>query len=866
MKRVVKIFIIVFTVLFASNIYALNVEISNIELSSKTDYVEEISNPTIDGTNIDFNIRFKDEEQKIVYKMEIKNNTSSDLVLDSTFDNNIIKYKLLDFDDNTVKGKSTRTIYLELYYEDEIDESLYSNKLYTASSTFKFVITGNYFGVKGAFENPKTGVFAYSFAIVIAVIILCVLFLFVKNRNVFKYHLIAFLLVIPAIVFADNLINVTVEGKTNMEFIEPKRAILDVGQSVAAKMYQVSGDVVFTTSGSGLWDNKNVAIKHVKEASSRDANGVEVQSADSDYKIYAWFSNGTLYFYTDADFIYYNEDSSYFYAGLSKCEDIEFFHTKYLRNANYMFCLVGYNLTGKLDEVFNFKTKNIETMNHFMAWYHYMINTNEDSYFELGELFKGDNIKDLSEAFYGFAHGDYYNNSPGKLVFKVRDNFNASKVETCRMMFSDFAYAIDNVELYLGNNFNIESCTNSTHMFYEAMINSRGDISIDLGDNFNNKSSTDITYMFADVGTKAHNIDINCGKNYNAESATRTYNVFKNIGYNATGNINIDCGDNFNVKSSGIGDSDWGSNNSDTFNSVGYKSTGDINVNLGKNYNVESAPSIGRMFFAVGYNTTGNINIDCGDNFNAKSALYFNQVFIEIGQKTEGTININLGKNFNAASGTHFKNNFMGYIGYNSESGPKEINIDFGENFGGKNASYFSQTFYNISAIRNDGYGDVNIDLRDAFDSHNATYMYNVFYNVAGSNSTNINFGKLSFEQPNYTCCNNAIQDLALNSRSVSFTSFPSKVVLPNDYYAINIFNGLAYNSTLDSDLTIDFSENGFNSTSYDYSSDNSIIVSNINPSIKFKTGNKMVGNTGKTLNEFILKNNSNLTNNNFVN
>ena len=228
----------------------------------------------------------------------------------------IIQYKLLEFDDNIVKANSTRTIYLQLYYEDEIDESLYSNKLYTASSTFKFTLSGSLTGIKGVFENPKTGVFTYSFLIVLLVGVFSAIYMFSKKKNVFKHFVIVFLLIVPTFVIADNLFNTEVEGTTTMEFIEPKRAIFDVGTVVNKKMHEMSGDIMpywdQTTCYDPFSNNYGICytsnegdttkIKHIVRADSLNSNNAqEVQSEDSDYKIWMWFDNGTIYYYSDAD-------------------------------------------------------------------------------------------------------------------------------------------------------------------------------------------------------------------------------------------------------------------------------------------------------------------------------------------------------------------------------------------------------------------------------------------------------------------------------------------------------------------------------------------------------------------------------------
>lgn len=81
----------------------------------------------------------------------------------------------------------------------------------------------------------------------------------------------------------------------------------------------------------------NIARSNILKAGLTDTN--IVSSRDSDYVVYAWFDNGTMYLYTEAEKISFNSNSSYMFYNLDHLETIDFsgFDASNLTNANSMF-------------------------------------------------------------------------------------------------------------------------------------------------------------------------------------------------------------------------------------------------------------------------------------------------------------------------------------------------------------------------------------------------------------------------------------------------------------------------------------------------------------------------------------------------
>ncbi len=201
---------------------------------------------------------------------------------------------------------------------------------------------------------------------------------------------------------------------------------------------------------------KHYGIKAIKRADSHEHNPLEKEVEVSlpwvveDKKVYIWFEDKgveerewTLYYYSDSDVIYTNEDSSYMFSWLSSLIelDLNLFNTSSTTNMEGMF--KGVKSLKNLD-LSNFKTEKV---------------TNMVSMFEgcesLEEL-------DLSR-------------------------FDTSKVESMEKMFYN-CKSLKNLDL---SNFNTENVTNMASMFEGCESLEELDLS-----SFNTSSVQDVQQMF----------------------------------------------------------------------------------------------------------------------------------------------------------------------------------------------------------------------------------------------------------------------------------------------------------------------------------------------------------------------------------
>lgn len=113
-------------------------------------------------------------------------------------------------------------------------------------------------------------------------------------------------------------------------------------------------------------------IKEFKKASSAPAPGTSTKIAsttDSEMPAYLWYDapSKTVFWWSDADTVYANEDSSSMFFSLGDVEriDIAGINTSHVKNMSYMFHS-GKNLYKHI-ELSNFDTSNVEDMSYMFA-------------------------------------------------------------------------------------------------------------------------------------------------------------------------------------------------------------------------------------------------------------------------------------------------------------------------------------------------------------------------------------------------------------------------------------------------------------------------------------------------------------------
>jgi len=223
----------------------------------------------------------------------------------------------------------------------------------------------------------------------------------------------------------------------------------------------------------GLYVNDN--ILEIKKSTEEQYDNVKdtltdinlVSEDNSKNPIYMWFDNGIIYYYTQAETVYLNEDASYMFAGLAGIQNknIQQFNTSKVKNMTgflYLDCIYESDLVGV-------DTSNVTDM----------------SYMFMGASFPDGKIGNIDTSNVTDMRGMF------AIVFCDKlnlNNLNTQNVTDMSKMFMECEISILEIE-----QFDTSKVTNMNSMF--AQINSDGIGTVDVS-NFNTSNVTDMYAMF----------------------------------------------------------------------------------------------------------------------------------------------------------------------------------------------------------------------------------------------------------------------------------------------------------------------------------------------------------------------------------
>lgn len=157
MKTIKYIISVLFIImLFVPKVHAEEmVKIKSIELEDISINTIEKTNPTFNNLDINVDLEFRDINNYAKYKIIIENNTNKDYFIENEtyFTNsNYIKYNY--HTENKIKANDTSIVYLTISYDNQIEETLYTEGKYIEknNSTIKLLNEDGQAAV-----NPNTG-------------------------------------------------------------------------------------------------------------------------------------------------------------------------------------------------------------------------------------------------------------------------------------------------------------------------------------------------------------------------------------------------------------------------------------------------------------------------------------------------------------------------------------------------------------------------------------------------------------------------------------------------------------------------------------------------------------------------------------
>ncbi len=299
-----------------------------------------------------------------------------------------------------------------------------------------------------------------------------------------------------------------------------RTAILDTGDKINIKFKKISGntDVTANSADSNI---KSIVRSYQEPDLSNMTNDNIISSSDSTAPVYAWYDNGTIYYYSNEDVIYMNRIAGHMFYSFKQLEtiDLNSFDTSNVISMNDMFFDCS-NLTSI--DLSNFDTRNVTNMGSMFAGCSSLTtldlsNFDTSNVNDMGIMFSGCSslttldlsnfntisVKNMSSMFSGCSG----------LTTLDLSNWDTRNVTTMSNMFSGCS-GLTTLDL---SNFNTSNVTGMTYMFNDCLSLTTLDLS-----NFNTISVKDMSSMFAGCSSLT-TLDLS---NWNTSNVTTMSNMF----------------------------------------------------------------------------------------------------------------------------------------------------------------------------------------------------------------------------------------------------------------------------------------------------------------------------------------------------
>ncbi len=344
-----------------------DINIKSIALKELNGFSEEIQESSINNNTINLNLKMYDVGDSSTYDITVEN-TSDEyyyFTKDSMkLENDYLEYSLKN-DSEVILAKEEKTIELKLSYKNKIPNDTYLD-------TSKLIISLS----DKPLENPKTKM-TYTFIFIVISLIVLTVYSKINNKSFNKKKillLISLLNIIPISINA--LCTVILNVETKIE-IENKEAVFLPGSEVNIKMKELAGDD--TSTETNRYNFKDESITAVKNASQEptESNKEEkniVSTADSSYPIYMWYSDRTIFWWSEDTHPSLNEDASIMFYNLTNLSDISGLENYDSSNTKNLGCFFAYTSVPNLDYVGNWNTSKNTSLNNFIAYNKALIN------------------------------------------------------------------------------------------------------------------------------------------------------------------------------------------------------------------------------------------------------------------------------------------------------------------------------------------------------------------------------------------------------------------------------------------------------------------------------------------------------------
>ena len=232
LKSLLVILAVFFMAPLITNAESANVVIDGVTLENASEGAIENSAPTFNGLDLNFDVKFTNVGDSVVYKVNVTNKDQEDYTLSNSkvMDGEYIEYEF-SFEDSTniLKANSSKVMKVRIKYAKAVPESALTNGKYTKASNVKISFNDKAGNAVPASANPKTGNSMLLILMLLAIVIAGVSLVLFRNKKGVKTLslLVALgLFAVPTTIFAIKALTINVNANIEVSNL-PKFCIFD---------------------------------------------------------------------------------------------------------------------------------------------------------------------------------------------------------------------------------------------------------------------------------------------------------------------------------------------------------------------------------------------------------------------------------------------------------------------------------------------------------------------------------------------------------------------------------------------------------------------------------------------------------------
>ena len=461
-----------------------SIKIESVKLTDTNGGAEEISEASVSGLKLNLNMKMFNPNDSLEYTLNVKNDSNEDMYFDEkslNFNNDYFEYKYSYNDgSNIVKAGESKIVKLNVNYKNKIPEEKLQNGLFKNTDDVTLVLANkDGTSILDAIKNPETMVdnpIIY-FAIILFSLI-SIGYLTKKNKSIkFMAIILGFCIVIPTSVFA--LCEYRLKLQSNI-VIDQREATFLPGPEFNVKIKKLAGADDKINTYNAYYSDSNITSIIKSDTEPSDSNKEEkniVSTSDSEYPIYMWFEDGTIYWWSEVQNPSLNSDSSKllnYITNLTNIDGLKYFDTLKVNNFNRFLtenkltnldslsswdtsnvtnledAFWGCNKLENVDGLKNWNTSNVTNLRELFMWDHSLKNIDGLKNWDTSR------VTSMSGTFY---YCENLTNSDSL------SNWNTLSVVDMSSMFSNCSKITDNNSIV---NWDISNVTNFKYMFSES--------------------------------------------------------------------------------------------------------------------------------------------------------------------------------------------------------------------------------------------------------------------------------------------------------------------------------------------------------------------------------------------------------------